>query len=75
MWMFLHLLYITGFKQQVSTVFRWFLTFISNGRSERTTTNQQLVGRLALERLGPGVSGPLVRGEPLPESRDVARQD
>ncbi len=70
MWLFLHLLYITGFKQQVATVLRWFITFASNGRSERATTNQQLVGRLALERLGPGVSGPLVRGEPLPDIPD-----
>jgi NADH dehydrogenase len=75
MWLFLHLLYITGFKQQISTVLRWFITFASNGRSERTTTNQQLVGRLALERLGPGVSGPLVRGDPLPETHDAPRKD
>ena len=63
MWLFLHLLYIAGFKQRVSTLLRWAISFVGNGRAERTTTNQQLVGRLALERLGQRVSGPLLRGD------------
>ncbi len=63
MWLGLHLLYIAGFKQRVSTLVRWALTFVSNGRSERATTRQQLAGRLALEQFGPGVSATLLRGE------------
>lgn len=39
------------------------LELLSNGRSERVTTNQQLVGRLAMEHLGGHTSGPLMRGE------------
>ncbi len=62
-WLLLHLLMIVGFKQKVSTLVRWCLSFISNGRSERATTNQQLVGRLAMEHLGRRTSGPLLRGE------------
>ncbi|WP_461190581.1 NAD(P)/FAD-dependent oxidoreductase [Trueperella pyogenes] len=62
-WCFLHLLYIVGFKSQVGTLLSWFTSFLSNARSERTTTNQQLVGRLALEQLGSGSSGKLVSGE------------
>ncbi|MGO3797443.1 MAG: NAD(P)/FAD-dependent oxidoreductase, partial [Pauljensenia sp.] len=62
-WCFLHLLYIVGFKQQVMTLFHWFISFLSRARSERTTTNQQMVARLALERLGEGSSGRLVTGE------------
>ncbi|VEI13637.1 NAD(P)/FAD-dependent oxidoreductase [Trueperella bialowiezensis] len=62
-WCFLHLLYIVGFKSQIGTLLSWFTSFISGARSERTTTNQQLVGRLALEKLGAGSSGKLVRGE------------
>ncbi len=62
-WLLLHLLLIAGFKQKVSTLVRWALSFISNGRSERVTTNQQLVGRLAMEHLGRRTSGPLMRGE------------
>ncbi len=75
MWLGLHLLYIAGFKQRVSTLVRWFITFVSNGRSERASTRQQLAGRLALEQFGPGVSGPLLRGEhPEPEEQEPAAQ-
>lgn len=62
-WCFLHLLYIVGFKQQVMTLLHWFISFLSRARSERTTTNQQMVARLALERLGEHASGKLVTGQ------------
>ncbi|WP_115727425.1 NAD(P)/FAD-dependent oxidoreductase [Actinomyces culturomici] len=61
-WCFLHLLYIVGFKSQIGTLVHWLFSFVSGARSQRTTTNQQLVGRLALERLGTGSSGKLVAG-------------
>lgn len=69
-WCFLHLLYIVGFKSQVGTLFHWFVSFLSNARSQRTTTNQQLVGRLALETLGAGSSGKLVAGADVTEIID-----
>lgn len=61
-WSFLHVLYITGFKSRVSTLFHWAVSFASNARSERTTTNQQMVGRLALDHLGERVSSLLIKG-------------
>lgn len=61
-WCFLHILYITGFKSRVSTLFHWLVSFGSRARSERTTTNQQMVGRLALGNLGERVSSLLVKG-------------
>ena len=64
-WLMLHLLMIAGFKQQVSTLVRWLISFVSNGRSERVTTHQQLVGRLAIEQLGSRTSAPLMRGETI----------
>ena len=64
MWLILHLLYIAGFKSRVTTLLHWVISFLGNGRTERVTTNQQLVGRLALERLGQGATGRLLRGEP-----------
>jgi NADH dehydrogenase len=64
-WLGLHLLMIAGFKQQVSTLVRWIISFLSNGRAERATTNQQLIGRLAKQQLGPHTSGPLMRGETI----------
>ncbi|MCD4557146.1 NAD(P)/FAD-dependent oxidoreductase [Schaalia sp. lx-100] len=76
-WCFLHLLYIVGFKAQVGTLLHWFISFASGARTERTVTNQQMVGRLALENLGTGSSGRLVAGEkiipsPASESADTA---
>ena len=64
-WLGLHLLMIAGFKQQVSTLVRWIISFLSNGRAERATTNQQLIGRLAKQQLGPNTSAPLMRGETI----------
>ncbi|MFZ1382142.1 MAG: NAD(P)/FAD-dependent oxidoreductase [Scrofimicrobium sp.] len=61
-WSFLHVLYITGFKSRVSTLFHWAVSFASNARSERTSTNQQMVGRLALDHLGERVSSLLIKG-------------
>ena len=67
---FLHLLYIVGFKSQVGTLVSWFFSFLSGARPQRTTTNQQMVGRLALEQLGAGASGKLVVGEDVAEKHE-----
>lgn len=74
-WCFLHLLYIVGFKSQVGTLVNWFFSFLSGARSQRTTTNQQLVARLAMEQLGSGVSGKLVAGEDVVEEIVQAAQE
>ena len=66
-WCFLHLLYIVGFKSQVGTLVHWFFSFVSGARSQRTTTNQQMVGRLAMGQLGVGAAGKLVAGEDVVE--------
>ena len=75
-WLVLHLLYIAGFKQRMSTLLHWFVSFLTRGRAERVTTNQQMVGRLALEELGEGTSARLMSGaakasgETKPEGAD-----
>ncbi len=56
MWLAVHLVYITGFKNQVTTVLRWAVTFVSNDRSERTATEQQVFGRSAMARLERGAA-------------------
>ncbi|SDB89730.1 NADH dehydrogenase [Raineyella antarctica] len=61
-WLFIHLLYIVGFKSKVTTLLHWFVSFIGRSRSELTTTRRQLLAREAylrlLQQTGPG------RGEP-----------
>jgi NADH dehydrogenase len=56
MWLGVHLVYLTGFKNRVSALMRWAVTFISNDRSERTTTEQQIFARAALARLRGGAA-------------------
>jgi len=58
-WLCIHLIYLTGFKNQVSAVLHWTVTFLSNNRSERTATEQQIFARTALKRL-PGGAAELV---------------
>jgi NADH dehydrogenase len=56
MWLGLHLLYITGFKNRVTALLHWFVSFLGRGRSERTTTEQQVFARAALGRLKGGAA-------------------
>ena len=48
-WLFLHLVYLVGFKNRISTLLSWILTFTSNGRGQMATTSQMVYARLALE--------------------------
>jgi NADH:quinone reductase (non-electrogenic) len=53
-WLVVHLFYIIGFKSRVTTVLHWMVSFLGRGRSQRVATQQQVYGRLALEKLGAG---------------------
>jgi len=56
MWLAVHLVYITGFKNRVTALLHWFVSFIGRGRSERTATEQQIFARAALSRLEHGAA-------------------
>jgi NADH dehydrogenase len=56
MWLGVHLIYLTGFKNQMSALLHWSVTFLSNDRSERVATEQQIFARMALKRLPRGAS-------------------
>ncbi|MBZ5734743.1 NAD(P)/FAD-dependent oxidoreductase [Nocardioides sp. TRM66260-LWL] len=56
MWLGVHLVYITGFKNRVTALLHWAVSFLGTGRSERTATEQQIFGRNALARLEGGAS-------------------
>jgi len=66
MWLAVHLFYITGFKNQVTALLHWFVTFLSNDRSERTVTEQQIFARLALERVAGGAAEFVSSPDPAP---------
>jgi NADH dehydrogenase len=56
MWLGVHLFYITGFKNRVTALLHWSVSFLGRGRSERTTTEQQIFARMAMNRLEHGAS-------------------
>jgi NADH dehydrogenase len=41
-----------GFKNRLTTLLHWAVTFVGRGRSERTVTQQQIFARQALDQLG-----------------------
>jgi NADH dehydrogenase len=51
-WLFVHLTFLTGFKNRLATIPRWAFTFIGNARPQRTITEQQVVARVAIEEAG-----------------------
>ena len=56
MWLGVHLVYLTGFKSRLGALGHWAVSFLGNGRSERTATEQQIYARMALQRLKGGAA-------------------
>ena len=52
LWLVIHVFYLVGFKNRVTTVLHWAVSFLGRGRAQRTTTHQQLVARDAITELG-----------------------
>ena len=50
MWLVIHLVYLVGFKNRVTALLHWTVSFIGRDRSERTVTAQQVYARTALKR-------------------------
>jgi NADH:quinone reductase (non-electrogenic) len=53
LWLVIHLLWLTGFKNRVLVLAHWTIAFLSRGRAERAITEQQVFGRSALEAIDP----------------------
>jgi NADH dehydrogenase len=47
-WLVVHLTFLTGFKNRVSALFHWTISFFGRSRPERTITAQQVFARQAL---------------------------
>jgi NADH dehydrogenase len=52
LWLVIHLFYLIGFKNKITTLLHWMVSFLGRGRSERITTVQQMNARNALNTLG-----------------------
>lgn len=44
-WLFVHLVFLTGFKNRIAALANWTTAFLGRGRRQRTITLQQLVAR------------------------------
>jgi NADH dehydrogenase len=76
MWLVVHLFYIVGFKSRITTVLHWLVSFLGRGRSQRVATQQQVFGRLALEKLGPEFEASKVGGpKTVPVGEDLTGRE
>jgi NADH dehydrogenase len=48
LWLVVHLAFLTGFKNRVSALFHWMISFFGRSRAERTITAQQVFAREVL---------------------------
>jgi NADH dehydrogenase len=51
LWLFVHVMYLIGFKNRLTTMLHWAVSFLLRGRPQRTTTRQQIVARTLMARL------------------------
>jgi len=51
-WVAVHLFYLVGFKNRVTAVMHWAISFLGRGRSERVWTEQQMFARRAMRVYG-----------------------
>ena len=65
LWLFIHVFYLVGFKNRVTTVLHWAVSFLGRGRAQRTTTHR------AGDRAQPGRGGK--RPGPLAAARARGR--
>ena len=73
-WLAVHIFYLIGFKNRVTTLFHWAITFASRGRSERTATEQQVFARRALLELAARDGGRAGSGAPGSAAADSGAQ-
>jgi NADH:ubiquinone reductase (H+-translocating) len=52
MWAFVHLTFLTGFKNRWIALFKWLSAFLGSSRDERTITMQQVTARIVALRVG-----------------------
>ena len=51
-WVAVHLFYLVGFKNRLTAVMHWAVSFLGRGRSERVATQQQAFARQAIRAYG-----------------------
>ena len=62
MWLFVHITFLTGFRNRLSAMFHWTNTFLAGGRAERTITLRQVIARTALDEASSSATGTPAQG-------------
>jgi len=66
MWLAVHLLALTGFKNRLAVLFNWTIAFLGRGRAQRAISTQQVFARQALATQATVISTP-GSSQPAPE--------
>ncbi len=51
LWLLIHIVYLIGFKNRLTTLLHWAVSFVGTGRSQRVATAQQVYARTYLKHL------------------------
>jgi NADH dehydrogenase len=70
MWLFVHIAFMTGFKNRFVTLLQWLITYVGNARSERTLTFQQVIARVAIAEAGGRAFVARLASDDPPEEKD-----
>ena len=57
LWLAVHLLALTGFKNRVAVLFNWTIAFVGRGRPQRAVTTQQVFARQVSEAQADAITG------------------
>ena len=52
MWAFIHLTFLTGFKNRGTALAKWLTAFVGSSRDERTITMHQVSARIIAQQAG-----------------------
>jgi NADH dehydrogenase len=72
MWAFVHLTFLTGFKNRLLTILKWTLAFVGSARDERTITFQEIAARVIAMEAGVGAED---TGGSMPDPRSSASEE
>lgn len=50
-WLLLHLYYLIGHKNRITTILAWLITFLGHGRGQMAITSQMIYARLAMNTI------------------------
>lgn len=71
-WLVLHLYYLIGHKNRITTIIAWFITFLGHGRGQMAITSQMIYARLAMNRVEEQQRGSLAAAEQAEQAEQEA---